>query len=325
MWPVKPDICMEGGNVLTDGVTDFAPDLPVLSLRTVDARNDLSVGSANATSAATAQAARLAALVHAQYPSYWPETARGLLVHAAEWTPLMRRELDEASNRTSRLALLRRYGWGVPTEDAVLSSSRQAVTMVTQDAFVPFEGEDYSVRRFRLHRLPWPVEVLRELAAADVTVKITLSYFIEPRASRRGWRRRYSYPSHSLRFDRKSPTETVDAFLSRVNREAATEETQGAAAAGNTDKWLIGPNQRNLGSLHQDLWEGTGADLAEAGFIAVHPVGGWWKNARSKERLDRTVRYALIVSLRTTEQSADLYAPIATQLELPIAAEVPAT
>jgi len=325
MWPAKPDICMEGGNVLTDGVTDFVSDHPVLSLRTTDARHDLALGSANATSAATAQAARLAALAHASYPAYWPETVRGLLVHAAEWTPVMRKEIDGASSKTQRLMLLRRYGWGVPTEESVLSSNRQAVTMVSQDEFVPFDGEDYRARRFRLHRLPWPIEVLRSLGAVDVTLKVTLSYFVEPTASRRGWRRRYSYASHGLRFELKGAAETVDDFLARVNREASAEEEGGSRPSGGVDRWYVGPQQRNLGSLHQDIWEGSGADLAEAGVIAVHPVGGWWKYGKSKDRVDRSVRYSLVVSLKTTRQGVDLYTPIATQLELPIPVEIPAT
>lgn len=317
-WPIKPDICMEGGNVLTDGASDFHDSHPLLSLRTTDARHDLALGSANATSAATAQAARLGALAHATYPSYWPETVRGLLVHEADWTPLMRSEIDGAAKKARKLALLRRYGWGVPSEEAVLSSARNAVTMVTQDEFVPFQGNEYAARRFRLHHLPWPQETLRELGAADVTLRITLSYFIEPSASRRGWRPRYTYPSHGLRFELKSPAETTDEFLKRVNREAQTEEEEQSRPSGGSNRWLIGPNQRNLGSLHQDLWEGSGVDLAASGVLAVHPVGGWWKNNKRKDRIDMPVRYALIVSLRTAEQGTDLYTPIAVELKVPV-------
>ncbi len=47
-----------------------------------------------ATSAATAQAARLAAIVQAEYPNLWPETARALIVHSAEWTQAMRSEAE---------------------------------------------------------------------------------------------------------------------------------------------------------------------------------------------------------------------------------------
>ncbi|WP_253281957.1 S8 family peptidase [Arcanobacterium phocae] len=78
-WPIKPDICMEGGNVLTDGVSMFEDRLPLLSLRSTGNKTDAALTSANATSAATAQASRLAALVMDRYPSYWPETVRGLL------------------------------------------------------------------------------------------------------------------------------------------------------------------------------------------------------------------------------------------------------
>lgn len=322
-WPIKPEICMEGGNVLTDGASDFHNAHPLLSVRTTDARNDEAIGSANATSAATAQAARLAALAQATYPDYWPETIRALLVHAAEWTPVMRAEFEAAANKTARLSVLRRYGWGVPSEASVVASTTQAVTMVSQDTFVPFDGPKYAARVFRLHRLPWPTETLRGLADADVTLRVTLSYFVEPTASRRGWRRRYAYPSHGLRFELQTPTETVEEFVRRVGRSAQLEEEGGAVASSSgTDRWLIGPNQRNLGSLHQDIWEGSAADLAEAGTIGVHPVGGWWKNNARGDRVDRPVRYALIVSLRTRAQGVDLYTPIATQLEVPLEAMV---
>lgn len=320
-WPLKPDICMEGGNVLTDGANDFHESHPVLSVRTTDARDDLALSSTFATSAATAQAARLAAVAQAFYPAYWPETVRGLLTHAAEWTPAMCDRFTSSSKKSDRLSLLRRYGWGVPTETRVLASARNAVTMVAQDAFVPFEGKDFQARHLRLHTLPWPVETLQEIGAADVSLKVTLSYFIEPNAARRGWRRRYTYPSHGLRFEVRGPAETTDQFLTRVNRQARREEEE-ARPSGGTSNWLIGPNQRNVGSLHQDIWEGTGADLAQVGVLAVHPVGGWWKNSKDKTRVDLPIRYSLIVSLRTEEQDVDLYTPIRVQLELPVEAAV---
>lgn len=321
-WPIKPDICFEGGNVLTDGATGFHDRHPLLSLRSTGFSNDVALTSVNATSAATAQASRIAALTIAHYPEYWPETIRGLLVHAAEWTPAMRAEFDATGTKKEpKLDLLRRYGWGVPTEDAVLRSSRQAVILISQDAFVPFEGPDYKMRRFRLHALPWPTEVLESIGTADVTLKVTLSYFVEPSASRRGWRQRYSYASHLLRFDLKAPTDLTEAeFIARLNREAENDEDSSRASRspGSDQRWLIGPNQRNLGSLHQDVWEGSGQDLAASGVVGVYPVGGWWKRNRRNDRLDLPVRYSLIVSLKTEEQGIDLYTPIAADLQVPV-------
>ena len=326
-WPIKPDICLEGGNVLTDGVS-LDESHPLLSVRTTGIGNDHTVSSANATSAATAAAARLGALAMVEYPDYWPETIRGLLVHAADWTPLMADHVKDRKLRLSeRLLWLRRYGWGVPDEDAVLHSSRQAVTMVTQDTFTPFEGPDFKMRHFRLHALPWPTQILQAIGAADVQLRVTLSYYIEPNPSRRGWRRRYAYASHGLRFELQAPFETERDFIARVNREAQVEEngqpSMPRPAAGN-ERWLVGPSQRNTGSLHQDVWDGNGADLAACDHVAVFPVGGWWKNNHRKDRADLPVRYTLLVSLRTREQGVDLYTPIATQLAVPVPVDIPA-
>lgn len=317
-WPIKPDICMEGGNILTDGAGDFHANHPLLSLRTTDRRDDAALGPANATSAATAQAARLAALAMATYPSYWPETIRGLLTHHAEWSPIMRAEIDLEPGKKQRRLLLKRYGWGIPDEQSVLTSSTNAVTMVVQDHFLPFTGNDYRMRNFRLHQLPWPSAVLADLGAADVDLRVTLSYFIEPSAARRGWRRRYAYASHGLRFELRAPNEGTPDFVRRVNREATVEEEGDTPPASGSDNWAVGPNQRNQGSLHQDIWSGYGAQLAgTGGVLAVHAVGGWWKNNRRKDRIDLPVRYALIVSLRTRAEDVDIYTPVAAELSIP--------
>lgn len=309
-WPIRPDICMEGGNVLVNGAGLCDDKCATLNPLTTSHETDVALKTANATSAATAQASRLAAIAMSEYPEYWPETIRGLLVHAAEWTPAMRATVDAAKNKTEQAGLLRRYGWGVPDEDAVLRSSRQAVTLVTQDEFVPFEGPKYEMRRLRLHELPWPDEVLRELDDTMVTLRVTLSYFVEPSPAKRGWRSRYSYQSHGLRFEMPRPGETVDRMIARINRDSES--------TGNSNHWRVGPQQRNSGSLHQDIWEGKGRTLADCGTIAVFPVGGWWKRNNRKDRLDLPVRYSLLVSLRTPAQDIDLYTPIAAEITVPV-------
>lgn len=320
-WPTRPDICMEGGNVLTNGV-DLHGLHPVATLTTTGHRDDLAISWANATSAATAQASRLAARVMSTYPAYWPETVRGLLVHCAEWTAPMQARMGAAQNVKAKRAVLGRYGWGIPDEDSLLGSTRQAVTLVVQDQFVPFTGAAFTMRQFRLHNLPWPADVLAELGGTDVRLKVTLSYFIEPSAPRRGWRSRYAYASHGLRFELRNSTETTSDFVRRVNREAGAEEGGGVAPGSGVERWLVGPQARNDGSLHQDVWVGSGADLAQCGILAVHPVGGWWKNGKRHDRRDLPVRYSLIVSLATDAAGVDIYEPIALDLGVPIDAVV---
>lgn len=317
-WPMRPDICLEGGNVLTDGDQLFAHNVSSLTLPTTGIGSDTAMATANATSAATAQASRIAAKVWARYPSYWPETVRGLLVHAAEWTDRMRSAIDDANGKKNQATLLRRYGWGVPREEDVLSCTRRSATQVIQDDFVPFEGENYRMRRLRIHDLPWPEDVLHELGAQDVRLKLTLSYFIEPSPSKRGWRQRYSYASHHLRFELRNPAETERQFIARINYEAVSAEEGGSTGSG-SERWLIGPYQRNNGSLHQDIWEGSGEELAACGQVAVYPVSGWWKRNRRKDRIDLPVRYSLLLSLSTQVENIDLYTPIAAQIGVPVA------
>lgn len=231
----------------------------------------------------------------------------------------MRDEIDMAGRQglKARQMLLRRYGWGVPTEERALFSSDKSVTLVVQDEFTPFEGEEFKVPSFRLHDLPWPREVLQDLGAASVRLRVTLSYFVEPTASRRGWRQRYKYASHGLRFELQDPLETESQFVQRVNQEARTEEAGGRPHSGQVS-WLVGPGQRNYGSLHQDIWETSGPELAETGKIAVYPVGGWWKNNRNRDRADRPIRYALVVSITTEKAEVDLYTPVANLLQIPV-------
>lgn len=322
-WPVKPDIVLEGGNVLVDpGGMQFDSHDCVSLLTTRNSQFGL-LTTANATSAATAQAARLAAVAMEQYPELWPETVRGLLVHAAEWTPTMRVHFQDARTKGDRLRLLRRYGWGVPTEERVLSSAASSVTLMLQDEFQPFErgSSGLSMRAFRFHGLPWPHEQLRDLFGATVRLRVTLSYFVEPNPSSRGWRGRYRYASHGLRFDVKRPTETLEDFQRRLGNAAAKEEGDDAPQPETSadDRWYIGSRLRNSGSLHADIWTGTGAELADSGYIGVTPVGGWWKENNRRDRADLPIRYALLVSLRTDEVTTDVYTPIATQIGIPVA------
>ena len=161
-WPNKPDVVFEGGNVATDG-QDFDAGMADLCLVSTFHRplEKLFVLS-NATSAAGAQVARIAAIVSADYPSLWPETIRGLVVHSAEWTPAMRAVVDNAGSRQAVGAAVRRYGFGVPSLSRALRSAADALTLISQSTMHPYQGG--KTREMHLHRLPWPREVLQELA-----------------------------------------------------------------------------------------------------------------------------------------------------------------
>ena len=319
-WPIKPDVVFEGGNVVKNakGEIDFpCPDISLLSTYFKPA--DKSFVLSWATSAATAQAARLAALISAEYPSYWPETLRALVVHSAEWSAQMQTHLRDASGKRARAKLVQRYGFGVPSAERALRSANDALTLVAQSSIRPFaKGK---MRELHFFELPWPREVLAELGATPVRLRITLSYFIEPNPGRRGWRKRHRYASHGLRFEVKGPTESVEEFQKRLNKKALDEDEAKPVTGGAASEWYLGEQARNRGSLHSDILTCNAADVAERGVIAVYPVSGWWKDQPARDRSDLGARYALVVSIETPGVETDIWTPVAQQVGVAIAIE----
>ncbi len=326
LWPKKPDIVLEGGNLLASprGTVFDTPDTVCLTTTSHREPSGQPLAASNATSAAAAQAARLAAMASARYPSLWPESLRGLLVHSAEWTDPMREAIRAAPSRTQRRQLIRRYGFGVPTQASVLRSTEGAVTLIAQATIRPFvsAGSETRLREMNLHDLPWPRNELLALGNVPVRLRVTLSYFIEPNPSSRGWKGRYAYASHGLRFDVRRPGEPIGDFRRRLNKMAEAEEGGAPVEAGQEIKWFVGTTARNLGSLHADMWKGTAAELADCGVVAVFPVGGWWKLNNQQRRTEIPVRYCLLVSLLTPAVGVDLYTPIAAKIGIPVPIEI---
>jgi hypothetical protein len=124
-----------------------------------------------------------------------------------------------------------------------------------------------------------------------------------------------------LRFDVKTPLESVDEFRQRINK-AAREEDFGKASTSDSERWLLGPDLRSLGSLHSDRWKGTAAELAHRGFIGVYPVIGWWRERHQLGRWNKRARYALVVTIETPRVDVDVYTPVANMIETRIETEI---
>lgn len=209
-----------------------------------------------------------------------------------------------------REAFLRRCGYGVPSLDRSPFSAQNSLTLVVQDTIHPFA--DGEMREMHVHALPWPTDVLQGLGAVDVRLRVTLSYFVEPNPRSPGWIRRDRYASHGLRFDLtvSRATESLAVFRKRLNQRALAEEEKGPANR-QEDGWVLGNFAREKGSLHADVWEGTGAELATRGFVAVFPITGWWKDQPARDRSDLGARYALVVSIEAPGVDIDIWTPVA--------------
>lgn len=326
-WPVKPDIVMEGGNLAKgpDGSISAHDDLSLLSTGHQPTLRQFDM--INATSAAAAQAAWMAAQIQVRYPEAWPETVRGLMIHSAEWPIAMKRQFMNANvrgdySKSDYGRLLRICGYGVPNLANALACASNSLTLISEAEIQPYTKKagrsDCSTKDMHLHRLPWPREVLLALGETPVTLRVTLSYFIEPGPGEVGWKDKYRYASFGLRFSLNSQGETEEDFLKRLNK-AAREEGEGKPDTDSgSARWLIGTNNRDTGSVHSDIWKGTAADIASCNLIGVYPLIGWWRERTWLGRWARRARYSLIVSLHTPNERIDIYTPVAVQLGITV-------
>lgn len=325
-WPVKPDVVFEGGNLLKSpkGEISGHEDLELLSTsKAIDLRY---FNTINATSAAAAKASWFAAKIAHEYPEAWPETIRGLIIHSARWKEKMLEQTEVDHRKTSYKSLIRTFGYGVPNLEAALYSRESAFTFIAQEIIQPFSFKDgirskVETNEMHFFELPWPKDLLLDLGETAVSFRITLSYFIEPGPGEIGWQDKYRYASHGLRFDLINIGESAEEFQKRVNK-AAREEGENFKSNSGSERWRLGSENRNLGSVHSDIWEGTAAELADCNQIAISPVIGWWRERNHLGKVTNQTRYSLIISLETPLQDVELFSTVKAMIEVPIETEI---
>ena len=312
IWPIKPDIVFEGGNAVKSGNGAYEDaDLSVLTTHHDPANRIFT--TMNATSAATASASWMAAKIQAEYPNAWPETVRALLIHSAKWTDEMKRQFLKSNKKKDYQQLLRTCGYGVPSLTRAIETAKNRVNLIVQSELQPYDKIDntYKTNEMHIHELPWPKDELLNMLDAEVEMKVTLSYFIEPGPGEKGWRDKYRYASSGLRFDLNG-TSDKESFLKRINKAAVAEDEKGGGSSN--IRWQLGPDNRNVGSIHSDTWIGTAADLAASNYIGIYPVIGWWRERPHLNKWNNKIRYSLVVSLSTPETEIDFLTPIQTQI-----------
>ena len=302
----------------------YLPELCVLTTSDTFLAGQSPLMTFQETSAATALAANLAGKLWAKYPDLTPESVRALMIHSARWSPAMLRRCSPGGN-LNVINLLRSFGHGAPDEAALLTSADNELTLIVQGNMQPFIKEDGGIktRDIKIHALPWPTAVLQQLPLdTEVSLRVTLSYFIEPSPGERGWDKKYGYASHGLRFAVRRPTETAAQFAARIN---AFGREDGYDVAGHQDdagEWFLGTVTPSNGSVHSNVWTGTAAQLANRSHVAVYPTMGWWRTRPREQRYDREVTYSLVVSLVVPDVETDIYTPVAQQIEIAAQVEV---
>ena len=240
----------------------------------------------------------------------------------------LKNQFIDDKSKTSYKYLLSICGYGVPNLERAMYSAQNSLTRISQSTLQPYDrkpsGESgHRTKDMHLYELPWPKEVLLNLPDdTPVKMRITLSYFVEPGPGEIGWKDRYRYASHALRFDLNSPGESKDEFVKRINKDARDRDEDKPDTKSPSDHWLLGSQARDRGSIHSDIWQGTAAELADSNLIAISPTIGWWRERSYLGRWNQETRYALIVSISTPDETVDVYTPVAVQVGVPVAIEI---
>ncbi len=206
------------------------------------------------------------------------------------------------------------------------------MTFISEQTIQPYIKESGNPSTYHAHyyEFPWPKEILEGLGETMVTLRITLSYFIEPNPGEKGYSTKYSYQSAALKFSLIRPGEPHDNFITRTNKinkdnlhkELGLKKGEKIPSieldtkTGN-DRWELGADNTFKGSVHSNSWEGIAADVASCNFLAIYPQAtGWWKNLKKQKKFNEKLRYSLIVSIETPENTSDIYTKIAQQVEV---------
>lgn len=327
--PYKPEVVAEGGNRLLSPSETELTDADCVSILTTSGRSaGLVLETSKDTSAASGLVARDAGILTAEYPNFWPETIRGLMIHSAGWTERMFERYNmlqqEHNLSNSKEIMLRTVGHGVVNLAKAQHSADNILTLISQEEIQPFiktpgkeaPSSDAKLNEMVLYELPWPEEVLQSLQDTQVRLKVTLSYFIEPNPGRKGYRSRYSYQSHGLRFEVIRPEQSLANFKLFVNGLTNEDDEDYDGPEGDNSGWQFGPKLRKRGSIHSDCWTGDSAKLASMKHIAVYPVGGWWKYKTSEESWRKKARFSLVVTIEAPDVDVDIYTPVQTVIDL---------
>lgn len=270
------------------------------------------------TSPATAQAAWTLANIQHNCPQLWPESVRALLIHSAAWTDeMIRTFIPPNPTKNDYRNLIRACGYGVPDLERAVYSAQNSVNLIIEDELQPFikkgNGNPTS-NEMHMHDIPWPTDILKNLGENKVKMRVTLSYYIEPGPGQIGWKDKYRYPSCGLLFDVNNPTESKEEFKKRISK-AMRDEDEKSFVSNDSGRWLIGSQNRNVGSIHSDIWEGTAVDLSQSNYIMIYPTTGWWKLRTNQKKYNNKVRYSLVVSIETPENNVNLYNEITTAIK----------
>lgn len=292
---IKPDVVEFGGDYVVEKTgTRNITIHPDVSPELVKSGNNGIGKDRVGTSYATPKVSHIAGILQKEFPHEDVLMYRALIVQSAR--------LPNNIFQTPTLNALKTLGYGIPDLHRATKNSKDRITFITSGTIAP--------RQAHIYKINIPDNVKRPGDEYDILLEVTLSYFANPRRTRRLTR---SYLSATADWESSKLGESQSVFRDRIIKNIdneGKEKTDGGEGINwkiknRIDKGVEGIRRQD-GSLQKDWTIIKSNKLPEEFCIAVIGRKGW----ETKTSIE--IPYALTISFEVlnAENTIELYQSI---------------
>lgn len=301
---VKPDVVEVGGDLVYSHPGPIVAPHPATSVELLNTTlhgQPAFSRDGTGTSFSAPKVAHLAAHLQALFPHASPLLYRALIAQSARWP-------DWAENESSKDAVLRWIGYGLPSLERATSNTPTRVTLITPDA------EILPGKQFHLYTVNIPNEIRNAAIEARIRIDITLAYTALPRRTRA---RRTGYLETWLDWEASRLGEGADVFRIRMQDGGpATGQNIPWTLHTRADRGEVEETTRSRGTLQKDWAVVDSYALPEQFSVAVRAHLGW--NHRDEAG---AARYCLAVSFEVLDLELPLYERVEAENRIEIETE----
>ena len=309
---IKPDVVEFGGDYVVEklGARNITIH-PDVSPELVKTGNNAFGKDHVGTSYATPKVSHIAGILQKEFPQEDALMYRALIVQSAR--------LPNNIFQTPTLNAIKTLGYGIPDVHRATNNTKDRITFITNGNIAP--------RQAHIYKINIPDNVKRPGDDYDILLEVTLSYFANPRRTRRLTR---SYLSATADWESSKLGESQDVFKDRIIKDIDNEGKQ-KADGGNGINWKIKNRidtgvegiRRQDGSLQKDWAIVKSNQLPEEFCIAVIGRKGWETKTSIEIPYAVTISFEVLnaennIELYQSVQAVNIPVEVQQELEIPV-------
>jgi hypothetical protein len=275
---IKPDVCEYGGNYFVDPDGTVSGDDPLMGIPTTARGNQFT--TAVGTSFAVPKISHLAAKLFNRFGGRSSNLIRAFIVNST---------LLPLAGESKGAELAKHYGYGLPKADRAMFSTSQRVTLFHEGEIMPDTCEVFAV--------PVTPDLFKGRGKKRISVTLAYDPEVNPLNS-------VQYCGIELEWKLAKKSSTLEDVVQELDAELENPDEQ----AGRGHIWwtngaLFGSRVRSRGTVQKDVFSWIRGTASSELYIAVIARRKW-----SSE--DTSQRFALVVTLESAEDQADVYTQV---------------